>query len=101
MPTRGCCGYTVSFALLVATALVTPVLVATVLVGTVLVGTVFVADDPAGKVLLALITQAEHDAATAESFRKKYFGPRRKEAGEAVAYEPAATRSAYSGFFSM
>ncbi|MCP2342397.1 TetR/AcrR family transcriptional regulator [Actinomadura rupiterrae] len=37
----------------------------------------FLTDDPAGKVLLALIAEAQHDPATAESFHKRYLGPRR------------------------
>ncbi|GHB37863.1 putative transcriptional regulator, TetR family protein [Streptomyces xanthochromogenes] len=37
----------------------------------------FVTRDPAGKVLLALIAEAQHDADTATSFHKRYLGPRR------------------------
>jgi AcrR family transcriptional regulator len=45
----------------------------------------FVADDPAGKVLLALLAQAQHDAATAARFRERYLGPRRARESELVA----------------
>ncbi|MFE9122613.1 TetR/AcrR family transcriptional regulator [Streptomyces sp. NPDC007172] len=37
----------------------------------------FVTRDPAGKVLLALIAEAQHDAGTARSFHQRYLGPRR------------------------
>ncbi|MFE3179621.1 TetR/AcrR family transcriptional regulator [Streptomyces violascens] len=37
----------------------------------------FLTRDPAGKVLLALIAQAQHDPDTAKSFHKRYLGPRR------------------------
>ncbi|WP_242906094.1 TetR/AcrR family transcriptional regulator [Actinomadura terrae] len=37
----------------------------------------FLTRDPAGKVLLALIAQAQHDPETAKSFHARYFGPRR------------------------
>ncbi|UNO41851.1 TetR/AcrR family transcriptional regulator [Streptomyces sp. MST-110588] len=37
----------------------------------------FLTRDPAGKVLLALIAEAQHDPGTAKSFHKRYFGPRR------------------------
>jgi hypothetical protein len=37
----------------------------------------FLTDNPAGKVLLALIAEAQHDQDTAENFRKRYLGPRR------------------------
>ncbi|MFI9505095.1 TetR/AcrR family transcriptional regulator [Nocardia sp. NPDC052566] len=37
----------------------------------------FLTRDPAGKVMLALIAQAQHDPATAESFQQRYLGPRR------------------------
>ncbi|MYW05595.1 TetR/AcrR family transcriptional regulator [Streptomyces sp. SID3343] len=37
----------------------------------------FLTDDPAGKVLLALIAEAQHDPETAKSFHKRYLGPRR------------------------
>ncbi|NUO98695.1 MAG: TetR/AcrR family transcriptional regulator, partial [Nonomuraea sp.] len=39
----------------------------------------FLTDDPAGKVLLALLAQAQHDPATAETFRKGYLDPRRDQ----------------------
>ncbi|GAA2028391.1 TetR/AcrR family transcriptional regulator [Catenulispora yoronensis] len=38
----------------------------------------FLSTDPAGKVLLVLLAQAQHDEATAESFHKRYLGPRRE-----------------------
>ncbi|MFG1796617.1 TetR/AcrR family transcriptional regulator [Nocardia sp. NPDC049149] len=37
----------------------------------------FVADEPAGKVLLALIAEAQHHPATAIDFHERYFAPRR------------------------
>ncbi|WP_433579894.1 TetR/AcrR family transcriptional regulator [Nocardia brasiliensis] len=37
----------------------------------------FVARDPAGKVLLALLAQAQHDPGTAERVQARYLGPRR------------------------
>ncbi|MFJ9779357.1 TetR/AcrR family transcriptional regulator [Amycolatopsis sp. NPDC101161] len=39
----------------------------------------FLTRDPAGKVLLALLAQAQHDPATAESFQERYLGPRREQ----------------------
>jgi len=39
----------------------------------------FLTRDPAGKVLLALLAQAQHDPATARSFQARYLGPRRDE----------------------
>ncbi|MEU3373157.1 TetR/AcrR family transcriptional regulator [Streptomyces sp. NPDC006711] len=39
----------------------------------------FLTNDPAGKVLLALIAQSQHDPGTAESFRERYLGPRRDQ----------------------
>ncbi|WP_370966883.1 TetR/AcrR family transcriptional regulator [Amycolatopsis sp. cg9] len=39
----------------------------------------FVTGDPAGKVLLTLLAQAQHDPATAASFEERYLGPRRAE----------------------
>ncbi|WP_285485392.1 TetR/AcrR family transcriptional regulator [Amycolatopsis sp. NBRC 101858] len=39
----------------------------------------FLTRDPAGKVLLALLAQAQHDPGTAQSFRERYLGPRRDE----------------------
>ncbi|WP_290057539.1 TetR/AcrR family transcriptional regulator [Amycolatopsis solani] len=39
----------------------------------------FVTGDPAGKVLLALLAQAQHDPATAASLQERYLGPRRAE----------------------
>lgn len=37
----------------------------------------FVGRDPAGKVLLALLAQAQHDPGTAERVQARYLGPRR------------------------
>ncbi|MFI1972050.1 TetR/AcrR family transcriptional regulator [Streptomyces cinnamoneus] len=37
----------------------------------------FLTRDDAGKVLLALIAQAQHDPGTAKSFHERYLGPRR------------------------
>jgi len=45
----------------------------------------FVTRDPAGKVLLALIAQAQHDSATAESLQERYLGPRRAQEREMLA----------------
>ncbi|MFG3281401.1 TetR/AcrR family transcriptional regulator [Streptomyces sp. NPDC048111] len=42
----------------------------------------FVTRDPAGKVLLALIAEAQHDAETAKTFRARYLGPRRAQERE-------------------
>ena len=39
----------------------------------------FLAGDPAGKVLLALIAEAQHNPATATSFHERYLGPRRDQ----------------------
>ncbi|MET9645482.1 TetR/AcrR family transcriptional regulator [Streptomyces syringium] len=39
----------------------------------------FLTDDPAGKVLLALIAEAQHDPRTAESLHQRYLGPRRDQ----------------------
>ncbi len=39
----------------------------------------FLTHDPAGKVLLALIAEAQHDPGTAESFHTRYLGPRRDQ----------------------
>ncbi|MGW1996804.1 TetR/AcrR family transcriptional regulator [Embleya sp. NPDC001921] len=38
----------------------------------------FVADDPAGRVLLALIAEAQHDPDTAKSLHRRYLDPRRE-----------------------
>jgi AcrR family transcriptional regulator len=38
----------------------------------------FLTEEPAGKVLLALIGEAQHDAAMAETFRHRYLDPRRE-----------------------
>ena len=38
----------------------------------------FLTKDPAGKVLLALIGQAQHDQAMAATFRQRYLDPRRR-----------------------
>ncbi|MET9415533.1 TetR/AcrR family transcriptional regulator [Streptomyces klenkii] len=45
----------------------------------------FLTDNPAGKVLLALIAEAQHDADTAKSFHKRYLGPRREQEREMFA----------------
>ena len=37
----------------------------------------FLTGDPAGKVLLALIAEAQHDPGTARTFHERYLGPRR------------------------
>lgn len=39
----------------------------------------FLTDEPAGKVLLALIGEAQHDQATARTFHQRYLGPRRQD----------------------
>ncbi|GAA2142959.1 TetR-like C-terminal domain-containing protein [Actinomadura napierensis] len=41
--------------------------------------------DPAGKVLLALLAQAQHDPDTAERFQKRYLGPRREQERDMLA----------------
>jgi AcrR family transcriptional regulator len=38
----------------------------------------FLTEDPAGKVLLALIGEAQHDASTASIFHQRYLDPRRE-----------------------
>ncbi len=38
----------------------------------------FLTREPAGKVLLALIGEAQHDEATARAFRERYLGPQRQ-----------------------
>ncbi|NUW36246.1 TetR/AcrR family transcriptional regulator [Nonomuraea sp. SMC257] len=45
----------------------------------------FLGDDPAGKVLLALIAEAQHDPATAASFHQRYLGPRREQERDLIA----------------
>ncbi|EOD63980.1 TetR family transcriptional regulator [Amycolatopsis vancoresmycina DSM 44592] len=45
----------------------------------------FLAENPAGKVFLALLAQAQHDAATAASFQERYLGPRRAAERELLA----------------
>ncbi|MFI6054880.1 TetR/AcrR family transcriptional regulator [Streptomyces violascens] len=45
----------------------------------------FLTRDPAGKVLLALIAQAQHDPDTAKSFHKRYLGPRRAQERDMLA----------------
>ncbi|MFI6471125.1 TetR/AcrR family transcriptional regulator [Streptomyces sp. NPDC050516] len=45
----------------------------------------FLTRDPAGKVLLALIAQAQHDPDTAKSFHKRYLGPRRTQERDMLA----------------
>ncbi|MGW2860522.1 TetR/AcrR family transcriptional regulator [Streptomyces sp. NPDC001205] len=42
----------------------------------------FLTRDPAGKVLLALLAEAQHDPATATSFHQRYLGPRRAQERE-------------------
>ncbi|MFI9402399.1 TetR/AcrR family transcriptional regulator [Nocardia sp. NPDC052316] len=42
----------------------------------------FLTQDPAGKVLLALIAEAQHNPGTAERFHERYFGPRRAQERE-------------------
>jgi AcrR family transcriptional regulator len=39
----------------------------------------FLTEEPAGKVLLALIGEAQHDAAVAETFHQRYLDPRREQ----------------------
>ncbi|MEV5276855.1 MULTISPECIES: TetR/AcrR family transcriptional regulator [unclassified Streptomyces] len=39
----------------------------------------FLSRDPAGKVLLALIAEAQHHPGTAKSFHERYLGPRRAQ----------------------
>ncbi|KOU34986.1 TetR/AcrR family transcriptional regulator [Streptomyces sp. WM6378] len=45
----------------------------------------FLTRDPAGKVLLALLAQAQHDPDTAESFHKRYLAPRRTQERDMLA----------------
>ncbi|RKN77640.1 TetR/AcrR family transcriptional regulator [Streptomyces klenkii] len=45
----------------------------------------FLTSNPAGKVLLALIAEAQHDPDTAKSFHKRYLGPRREQEREMFA----------------
>ncbi|MEU6476551.1 TetR/AcrR family transcriptional regulator [Streptomyces sp. NPDC047017] len=45
----------------------------------------FLTGDPAGKVLLALIAEAQHDPDTAERFHERYLGPRRDQEREMLA----------------
>ncbi|WP_344441734.1 TetR/AcrR family transcriptional regulator [Kitasatospora nipponensis] len=45
----------------------------------------FLTGDPAGKVLLALIAQAQHDPGTAESFHQRYLRPRRDQERDLLA----------------
>ncbi|MFF7754452.1 TetR/AcrR family transcriptional regulator [Streptomyces sp. NPDC007971] len=45
----------------------------------------FLTSDPAGKVLLTLIAEAQHDPATAESFHQRYLGPRRDQERDMLA----------------
>ncbi|UOX89385.1 TetR/AcrR family transcriptional regulator [Amycolatopsis sp. FBCC-B4732] len=44
----------------------------------------FVTGDPAGKVLLTLLAQSQHDPATAASFQERYLGPRRERERELI-----------------
>ncbi|PPK66852.1 TetR/AcrR family transcriptional regulator [Actinokineospora auranticolor] len=39
----------------------------------------FVTEDPAGKVLLTLIAESQHNPATAKTFHERYLGPRREQ----------------------
>ncbi|MEU8589450.1 TetR/AcrR family transcriptional regulator [Streptomyces sp. NPDC048664] len=39
----------------------------------------FLDEDPAGKVLLALIAEAQHDPGVAERFHERFLGPRREQ----------------------
>jgi AcrR family transcriptional regulator len=45
----------------------------------------FLTGDPAGRVLLALIAEAQHDASTAERFHERYLGPRREQERDMIA----------------
>ncbi|WP_106191349.1 TetR/AcrR family transcriptional regulator [Umezawaea tangerina] len=45
----------------------------------------FLTGDPAGKVLLTLIAQAQHDPGTAGSFHERYLGPRRDQERDLLA----------------
>ena len=45
----------------------------------------FLTHDPAGKVLLALIAEAQHDPGTAETFHRNYLGPRREQERDMLA----------------
>ncbi|MBO2457604.1 TetR/AcrR family transcriptional regulator [Actinomadura violacea] len=45
----------------------------------------FLSHDPAGKVLLALIAEAQHDPGTAKSFHERYLGPRRAQERDMLA----------------
>lgn len=45
----------------------------------------FLTRDPAGKVLLALIAEAQHDPDTAKSFHQRYLGPRRGQERDMLA----------------
>jgi AcrR family transcriptional regulator len=50
----------------------------------------FLAHNAAGKVLLALIAEAQHDPATAESLHERYLGPRREQERAMLADATAA-----------
>lgn len=39
----------------------------------------FLTGDPAGKVLLAIIAEAQHNPGTAKNFHERYLGPRREQ----------------------
>ncbi|MEU5266403.1 TetR/AcrR family transcriptional regulator [Amycolatopsis sp. NPDC021455] len=45
----------------------------------------FLSHDPAGKVLLALLAQAEHDPGAAVGFQERYLRPRRERERELIA----------------
>ncbi|MEU1334284.1 TetR/AcrR family transcriptional regulator [Streptomyces sp. NPDC005865] len=45
----------------------------------------FLTRDPAGKVLLALVAEAQHQPETAKSFHERYLGPRRVRESEMLA----------------
>ncbi|MGW4275765.1 TetR/AcrR family transcriptional regulator [Streptomyces seoulensis] len=50
----------------------------------------FLTDDPAGKVLLALVAQAQHDPATAERLQERYLRPRRDQERDMLTRASAA-----------
>ncbi|MFI9649285.1 TetR/AcrR family transcriptional regulator [Streptomyces sp. NPDC052040] len=46
----------------------------------------FLTDDTAGKVLLALIAEAQHDPGTARSFQERYLAPRRQQESDMLVH---------------
>jgi len=50
----------------------------------------FLTEEPAGKVLLALIGEAQHDPETARTFHERYLGPRRQAEREMLGRGVAA-----------